>query len=106
MIQITVNGESVEIDAPMTVEQLLDTVDVPPNYLAVEVNADVVPRERYTQMMVDAGDDVEVVTLVGGGWPIPNCYAFPYFGFRDCLPPPSLPMISPLLLEDTHSTAV
>lgn len=67
MIQITVNGESVEIDAPMTVEQLLDTVDVPPNYLAVEVNADVVPRERYTQMMVDAGDDVEVVTLVGGG---------------------------------------
>ena len=41
MIEITVNGESVEIDAPMTVEQMLDTVDVPPNYLAVEVNGDV-----------------------------------------------------------------
>ena len=47
MIQITVNGERVEIESPMTVEQLLDTVDVPPNYLAVEVNADVVPREEY-----------------------------------------------------------
>ena len=67
MIQITVNGQAVEIEAPMTVQQLLDTVDVPPNYLAVEVNADVVPRELYSQTMVSAGDDVEVVTLVGGG---------------------------------------
>lgn len=67
MIQITVNGQAVEIEAPMTVQQLLDTVDVPPNYLAVEVNADVVPREDYSQTMVSAGDDVEVVTLVGGG---------------------------------------
>jgi len=67
MIQITVNGQMVDIESPMTVEQLLDTVDVPPNYLAVEVNADVVPREEYTQRMVQAGDDVEVVTLVGGG---------------------------------------
>jgi sulfur carrier protein len=67
MIPITVNGRSVEIESPMTVEQLLDTVDVPPNYLAVEVNADVVPREEYTTRIVDAGDQVEVVTLVGGG---------------------------------------
>ena len=67
MIEITVNGRSVQIESPMTVEQLLDTIDVPPNYLAVEVNADVVPREEYTERIVDAGDDVEVVTLVGGG---------------------------------------
>tara|TARA_R110002049_G_scaffold4601_6_gene32909 strand:+ start:121161 stop:121364 length:204 start_codon:yes stop_codon:yes gene_type:complete len=67
MIQITVNGESVEIESPMTIERLLDTVDVPPNYLAVELNADVVPREQYGEKMVQAGDDVEVVTLVGGG---------------------------------------
>lgn len=67
MIEITVNGETVEIESSMTVEQLLDTVDVPPNYLAVEVNAEVVPREQYTTRLVQAGDDVEVVTLVGGG---------------------------------------
>lgn len=67
MIAITVNGQHVEIDSEMSVEQLLDTVDVPPNYLAVEVNADVVPRETYADTIVRAGDDVEVVTLVGGG---------------------------------------
>lgn len=67
MIKITVNGNEIEIDGPMSVQQLLETVDVPPNYLAVELNADVVPREQYGQRTVQAGDDVEVVTLVGGG---------------------------------------
>lgn len=67
MIQITVNGEDVAIECEMSVEQLLDTVDVPPNYLAVELNADVVPRENYAQTLVRQGDAVEVVTLVGGG---------------------------------------
>ncbi|WP_182868048.1 sulfur carrier protein ThiS [Stieleria mannarensis] len=67
MIEITVNGRRVEIDSEMSVQQLLDTVDVPPNYLAVEINADVVPRETYADTIVRAGDDVEVVTLVGGG---------------------------------------
>ncbi|MCG8653763.1 MAG: sulfur carrier protein ThiS [Pirellulales bacterium] len=67
MIPITVNGQQVEIESAMTVEELLDTVEVPPNYLAVEVNAEVVPREHYSQRMVESGDCVEVVTLVGGG---------------------------------------
>ncbi|MCC9602331.1 sulfur carrier protein ThiS [Stieleria sp. JC731] len=67
MIKITVNGSAVELESEMSVEQLLDTVDVPPNYLAVEVNADVVPRENYSSVTVRDGDDVEVVTLVGGG---------------------------------------
>jgi sulfur carrier protein len=67
MIQITVNGKPITLDSPLTVERLLATVEVPPNYLAVEVNADVVPREDHASHLVSDGDDVEVVTLVGGG---------------------------------------
>jgi sulfur carrier protein len=67
MLEITVNGQPVSLPQPMTVEQVLDTVDVPPNYLAVEVNAEVVPREEYASRMVQSGDELEVVTLVGGG---------------------------------------
>ncbi|WP_146534264.1 sulfur carrier protein ThiS [Rubripirellula reticaptiva] len=67
MISITVNGTAVEIQTSMSVKQLLETVDVPPNYLAVEVNGDVVPREDYSATTVSDGDDIEVVTLVGGG---------------------------------------
>lgn len=67
MIEISVNGQTVEIESEMTVEQMLDSVEVPPNYLAVEVNAEVVPRENYTRHIVRHQDEVEVVTLVGGG---------------------------------------
>ena len=67
MIEIKVNGQAVSISQPMPVEQVLDTVDVPPNYLAVEVNAEVVPREAYGSRMIQSGDELEVVTLVGGG---------------------------------------
>ena len=67
MIQITVNGKPVTLPAPLTIECLLATVEVPANYLAVEVNADVVPREEHAERLVGDGDQVEVVTLVGGG---------------------------------------
>ena len=67
MIRITVNGRTVELNEPMTVEQMLDRVEVPPNYLAVEVNAEVVPREEYTAHVIQNGDQIELVTLVGGG---------------------------------------
>jgi len=67
MIHVTINGKPVTLDAPMTIEQMLNSVEVPPNYLAVEVNADVVPRELHGEKLVGDGDDIEVVTLVGGG---------------------------------------
>jgi sulfur carrier protein len=67
MIEVTVNGKPVSLEAPMTIEQLLVTAQVPPNYLAVEINADVVPRELHGAKLVNDGDEVEVVTLVGGG---------------------------------------
>jgi sulfur carrier protein len=67
MITVTINGNLVELAEPMTISQLLETSHVPPNYLAVEVNADVVPRESHEIQMVNDGDHIEVVTLVGGG---------------------------------------
>jgi len=67
MLQITVNGSSVEIAEAMSVERLLKTVEIPKNYLAVEVNEEVVAKEDHGKVIVGNGDRVEVVTLVGGG---------------------------------------
>ena len=67
MIQITVNGESVEIPKGISLAEVLESVDVPPNYLAVEVNAEVVPREKFSTLIIHDHDQLEVVTLVGGG---------------------------------------
>lgn len=67
MITVTINGASVSLDQPVSIAELLRSVEVPPNYLAVEINADVVPREDHSTHLVNDGDAVEVVTLVGGG---------------------------------------
>lgn len=67
MITITVNGTTTQIDRPMTIDELIEHVDVPKNYLAVEVNEDVVPRQHHGENLISEGDRVEFVTLVGGG---------------------------------------
>lgn len=67
MITVTVNDQPVQLDQPVSIAQLLRQADVPPNYLAVEINAEVVPRAAHDQQLVADGDVIEVVTLVGGG---------------------------------------
>jgi len=67
MITVTINGNRVELSQPVSIAQLLQSADVPPTYLAVEINAEVVPRELHATQLVGDGDTVEVVTLVGGG---------------------------------------
>ncbi|MDP1796433.1 MAG: sulfur carrier protein ThiS [Planctomycetaceae bacterium] len=64
---ITVNGESQELPDGATVSDLLQQRRLDPRYLAAEVNRQVIPRARHGQHVLQPGDVVEVVTLVGGG---------------------------------------
>ena len=64
---IECNGESREIAPGTTIAQLLDQLGLNPRQVAVEVNLDVVPRARHASHVLQAGDRVELVTLVGGG---------------------------------------
>lgn len=66
-MRVIVNGESHDVPAETTIVGLIELADVPANYLAVEVNGDVVPRAEHATHALQEGDTVEVVTLVGGG---------------------------------------
>lgn len=66
-MMIRYNGEPREIPAGATIQQLLDDLKLPARQVAVEVNFDVIPRERHAEHKLQADDQVEVVTLVGGG---------------------------------------
>lgn len=66
-MQVAVNGKSHEVEEGTTVVELLRAAGVPENYLAVEINDDVVPREEHAVRTICHGDRIEVVTLVGGG---------------------------------------
>src|SRR5262245_9045421 len=67
MPTLTLNGEARELPGPLTVADLLARLGHDPRRVAVEVNRDVVPRQRQAEHPLRDGDAVEVVTLVGGG---------------------------------------
>jgi sulfur carrier protein len=66
-MNIQVNGEGREVAAGSTVANLLGELGVTQPHVAVEVNLEVVPRAEHGGTILNDGDRVEVVTLVGGG---------------------------------------
>lgn len=67
MIEIRVNGDARLIEPGSTVAELLAELKMNPRFLAVELNRQVVPRAEHGQTKLTANDQVEIVTLVGGG---------------------------------------
>lgn len=67
MITIQFNGQTIEVPANCTISQLLESVEMRTQLVAVEVNLDIVPRMQHSTHLLSPGDVVEVVTLVGGG---------------------------------------
>ncbi len=68
MISIYLNGEPREIPEGTTVVGLLEQLKLAADRVAVERNLEIVPRERWNDVTLDAGDRLEVVHFVGGGW--------------------------------------
>ncbi|HTP15746.1 MAG TPA: sulfur carrier protein ThiS [Streptosporangiaceae bacterium] len=66
-VQVTVNGEPLEVPAGMTLGQVVATVTELATGVAAAVNGEVVPRRSWAGMLLGDGDRVEVVTAVQGG---------------------------------------
>jgi sulfur carrier protein len=66
-MQIFVNGEEREVSGSETLASLLAELGLDPKHLAVEVNLELVPRGEHASCLLNAGDRLEIVTLVGGG---------------------------------------
>lgn len=66
-VSITVNGEHKRVTAGLTIAQLAEELGLVPAKLAVERNLEVVPRSTLDQVMVEDGDELEIVHFVGGG---------------------------------------
>jgi thiamine biosynthesis protein ThiS len=66
-VEITLNGDPFELDTPMSVTALLARLDIDPRRVAVEHNLEIVRRQRFTDVIVNDGDRVEIVNFVGGG---------------------------------------
>ncbi len=66
-IAVTVNGALRMLREGTTVAALVAELGLGGQRVAVERNREVVPRARHAETVIAAGDQLEVVTFVGGG---------------------------------------
>ncbi len=66
-VAVRLNGKDREIDTGHTVLTLLTELDLHPGMVVVELNREILERERYANIEVHDGDFLELVHFVGGG---------------------------------------
>ncbi len=65
-MKLIINGEEKSI-AAATVAELVAQLGMKPDRVAVELNREIVARDRWTSAALKDGDKLEIVHFVGGG---------------------------------------
>ncbi len=66
-MRVMINGEPRQLEAPLTVLQLLVDLGFDARKIALERNLEIVPRSAYRDTAVKDGDELEIVHFIGGG---------------------------------------
>jgi thiazole synthase len=66
-LRLTVNGEERVLPTPVTISGLLESLRLDPRMVVVELNREIIRRPRLGEVMLQNGDQVELVHFVGGG---------------------------------------
>jgi sulfur carrier protein len=67
VIELLINGEPRAFPAPLTLAQLIGTLDLAGKRIAIEKNGEIVPRSQHASTPLANGDRLEIVVAVGGG---------------------------------------
>ena len=66
-ITVKVNGEDRTCSSQIQLPQLLEQLNLNPRLVAVEYNGEILHRQFWSGTQLQDGDNLEVVTIVGGG---------------------------------------
>lgn len=66
-IEIVVNGEQREAAAGQTVLGLLQELQLDPARVAIELDRRILKQPRWSETVLQAGAQIEIVQFVGGG---------------------------------------
>ena len=67
MAKIQLNGISYEIDKGTNLNELLNNLKIQKNKVAIEVNGEIVEKNKYSSLVLNKDDKVEIVHFIGGG---------------------------------------
>ena len=66
-MKLTINGQDREFGSAFTVSTLIAQLGMKPDRVAIELNRELVPRDRWPSTQLAEGDKLEIVHFVGGG---------------------------------------
>jgi thiamine biosynthesis protein ThiS len=66
-MNLIINGEDRQFDSALTISALVDRLGMKPDRVAVELNRQLMPRERWATTQLADDDRLEIVHFVGGG---------------------------------------
>jgi sulfur carrier protein len=66
-MNVTVNGDAMDVKDGLTVAELVEQLGLNEGPVAVERNGEIVPRKQHADVLLSAGDVLEIVHFVGGG---------------------------------------
>lgn len=69
-LQLIVNGKPRALDglaAPAPLSSVLERLELRPDRIAVELNGEIAPRTKWSELTVAQQDKIEIVHFVGGG---------------------------------------
>jgi len=67
-MRLFINGEAREFAAgPLTLAAMVDQLGMKSDRVAIELNREIVGRERWAATLLAEGDRLEIVHFVGGG---------------------------------------
>ena len=67
-MEIIINGEKRQgFTSPLTVATMLDHLGINPKSVVVERNLEIVDKHKVHETIVQDGDHIEIIRLVGGG---------------------------------------
>ncbi|HUK48271.1 MAG TPA: sulfur carrier protein ThiS [Terriglobales bacterium] len=66
-MKLIINGESRELGPVSTLSDLIAQLGMKPDRVAVELNRELIPRDRWPATLLSDGDKLEIVHFVGGG---------------------------------------
>ena len=65
--KIQLNGDPYEINNGTSLNQLLNKLKIKKTKVAVEINGEIVEKNKYENMILRKDDKVEIVHFIGGG---------------------------------------
>jgi len=66
-IKIIVNSKQITVNFKYSLKNLIDKLKLPIKMIAIELNREIVNKNRISKIILKSGDKIEIVNFIGGG---------------------------------------